>query len=809
MKNSWFFQSQTKRCAAGSLLALLMIFAPSAFAQKNNPVPFIDDPVVPAVVTPGGAGFTLTINGAGFVSGSIVLWNGSPRATTFVTDAQLTAAIPPPDISTVTTASVKVSNPAPGGGFSNVESLAVTVPIQALGFAILPQTLSFYQVGQPIVGDFNGDGKLDIAFTEIPSIYGPFSVCISLGNGDGTFQSPSCTVPPPQAGDSSQNPGSPVIGDFNGDGNLDLAVPNVGDGFDAVSIFLGNGDGTLQAPILIPAGGSPYSIATGDFNKDGRMDLAVVYRNNTFGILLGNGDGSFQAPVIVTVPIPPGITLGFGAITTGDFNLDGNLDLVLANLSSLSNDIYFVAGNGDGTFGAPQMVTQLSEYPTNDPGSLPAADLNGDGKLDLVRMTISQETSLISVTVLLGNGDGTFQAPVQYGLIPASPGITFSAPILADLNGGGKLDIVFSHSAVGVNANGANGIWVLSGNGDGTFQAPTIVPYPGGAGNPMEVAASDFKGDGTTDLVAMGQDVEGPNTFMVSYREGSFPAAIVNPSIVSFSPQVINTTSGSQVVTLTNAGTATLNLSGISISGANSQDFAQTNTCSGTLLISASCQINVTFTPSAAATRAAALTISDSASGSPQTVALIGAGQDFLLSATPPTTVTVSAGQTANYTVAVTPENGFSQTVALTCSGGPALSTCVVSPSSVLLNGIASSSVTVKITTAEPSNGTLTNFRFGSPDTKNRPVAIAGLFLVIMFAVLLFWRPSERFSRTRVVSTVFLLAAVMFMSSCIGLITKTNESPATPTGNYTITVSAVSTASTNLKHDVNLTLVVQ
>jgi hypothetical protein len=806
MNDSWFCQLQTKRRAAGSLLALSMIFVPSVFAQNNNPVPFIDSPVVPAVVTPGGTGFTLTVNGAGFVSGASVLWNGNPRPTAFVSDAQLTAAIPASDISVPTTASVKVSNPSPGGGPSNVEYLAVTAPASGQNFASDPQALSFYQVGQPIVGDFNGDGKPDVAFSELPSIYAPFSVCISLGNGDGTFRSPSCAVPPAQAGGSSENPGSVVTGDFNGDGKLDIAVPNVGDGFNAVSIFLGNGDGTLQAPMLTPAGNTPYSIVTGDFNKDGRMDLAVVYRDNKFGILLGNGDGTFQAPVIVTVPIPTGITLAFGAITTGDFNLDGNLDLVLANLSSLSNDIYFVAGNGDGSFGVPQMVTQLSEYPTNDPGSLPAADLNGDGKLDLVRITISQSTFLISASVLLGNGDGTFQAPVDYGLFPASPGITFSAPILTDLNGDGKLDIVFSHSAVGVSANGPNGLWVLLGNGDGTFQAPTVVPYPGGAGIPVQVAAADLDGNGTTDLVAIGQNVQGPDTFLVSYLQGSFSAAIANPTIVSFSPQAIDTASGSQAVTLSNEGAATLTLSGISISGANSQDFSQTNACSGMLVTGASCQINVTFKPSAGGTRTAELTISDNASGSPQTVELTGAGQDFSLSATPPTTATVSAGQTANYTLAITPEYGFSQTVALTCSGAPALSTCVISPSSVTLNGTASTSVTVQIMTTAPKNKALTNFRFGSADAKNRPLAIAALFLVIMLAVPLFWRPNDRFLRAHAVFAICVFAAVMFLSSCAG----STVNSGTPAGSYTITISStVATGNVTVNHDANFTLVVQ
>ena len=812
MNNSLFFSLQTKRFAAAALLSLLLILVPSALAQKNNPIPWIDSPVVPAVVAPGGPGFTLTIRGAGFVSGAVVLWNGSPRATTFVSGANLTAAIPASDISNVTTASIKVSNPAPGGGVSNVVSLAVTTPAQALTFDILRQNLSFYQIGQPIVGDFNGDGKPDIAYTEVPSSSGPLSVCISLGNGNGTFQSPSCSVPPSQAAGSPGNPGSAVIGDFNGDGKLDLAVPDVGDGTNAVSVFLGNGDGTLQPPILIPAGGSPFSVATGDFNKDGKMDLAVVYNDDTFGILLGNGDGTFQAPIIIVVPIPPGITLGFGAITTGDFNHDGNLDLVLANLSTLSNDIYFIPGNGDGTFGAPQLVQQTSEYRSNDSGSLPAADLNGDGKLDLVRITVSLKTFFISVSVFLGNGDGTFQSPIENGLVFASPGITFSVPILADVNGDGKLDLVFSHSAIGVSANGANGIWVLLGNGDGTFQAPTIVPYPAGAGVPVEIAAADLDGDGTTDMVAIGQDVQGgpPYTFMLSYRQGFFPVASATPSIVSFAPQVINTTSGAQAIPLINNGTAALNLAGISISGANPQDFAQNNTCPATLLVSAGCQINVTFTPTSGGTRAGTLTISDGASGSTQTVALSGVGQDFSLSATPPTTVTVSGGQTATYALVVAPGNGFNQTVALTCSGAPAPSTCLVSPSSVPLNGTSSMPVTVIITTTAQSKSALTNFRFGSSDSKNGPFAITGLLLAIVFAVPLFWRPRDRFPRTHTVAAVCLLATVMFMSSCFGLTSKGTVSSSTPTGNYTITVTGTFKApSGTLTHDAKLTLVVQ
>ena len=328
----------------------------------------------------------------------------------------------------------------------------------------------------------------------------------------------------------------------------------------------------------------------------------------------------------------------------------------------------------------------------------------------------------------------------------------------------------------------------------------------------MEVAASDFSGNGTVDLAAMGQDLQGPSTFLVSYREGSLPAAVVSPSIVSFSPQAIAATSGPLAVTLTNAGSATLTISGIAISGANSQDFAQTNTCSGTLLMNASCQINVTFTPSAAGTRSAVLSISDSATGSPQTVVLTGAGQDFSLTAAPPTMATVSAGQTANYSLTLTPDAGFNQTVALTCSGAPASSTCVVSPNTVPLNGTGATPISVKITTASPSQAALTRFRLESPNPNNRLLAPTALFLMILFALSLFDRSSKRFSRIHAVSVACLFAVVMLMSSCIGILTKPNASVAsgTPTGNYPITVSAtVTVANVTVKHDANLTLVVQ
>src|SRR5439155_14204937 len=132
---------------------------------EPNPVPLISQPLVPDAVAPGGAGFTLTVNGTGFVSGSVVNWNGSARATTFVSNSQLTVSILVSDIAIASTASVTVVNPSPGGGTSNVEFF----PITLASSSILLSKSDYATAAGPAgvaVGDFNGDGKLDLAVTD-------------------------------------------------------------------------------------------------------------------------------------------------------------------------------------------------------------------------------------------------------------------------------------------------------------------------------------------------------------------------------------------------------------------------------------------------------------------------------------------------------------------------------------------------------------------------------------------------------------------------------------------------------------------
>lgn len=587
-------KSIARKCLAGLMLLAALAVTVRLAAQQQpegstsvdtgtaNPVPLINQPLVPDAARPGGVGFQLTVNGTGFVSGSVVNWNGSARATTFVSNSKLTASILASDIATARTASVTVVSPGPGGGRSNVGYVVIHVPNTI--FSVTSSFLAGNEAPErPVLADVNGDGKLDLIGEASNAI------TVRLGNGDGTFQPeiqyPACGT-------------SPIVADFNGDGKLDIAVhcPNF------VSVYLGNGDGTFQAPIDSPLTRalSGFQIAAADLNGDGKLDLVIGYQDpntSSVSVLLGNGDGTFQAQVDYPAGFEP------GAIAIADLNRDGKLDIVTANFGQFSgNTVSVLLGNGDGTFQPPV------QYPTSQgPLSVIAADFNGDGILDLAVDSSCGSGSRCGypgeISILLGNGDGTFQPHVDY------PADAFPYTVTAgDLTANGVLDLAVTDLDY-------SELSILLGNGNGTFGSATTFHTSNRA---VGVALGDLNGDGALDVV-VGTD----SGFTIFLQNGT---VALSPPSVNFGIQLLGFHSLPRSVMLINTGTGTLTISGIAITGSDPADFSETNNCGASLPPGGHCTFGITFTPAQLGPRTAALTITDNAPGSPQSVPLNGFG---------------------------------------------------------------------------------------------------------------------------------------------------------------------------------------
>ncbi len=332
-----------------------------------------------------------------------------------------------------------------GSGSAAVARSILSVPQS--GFAA-PQsyTTAAYPEGS-VSGDFNGDGKPDLAVANGSGIE------VLLGNGDGTFQA---------AIHVSGASGVLAAGDFNGDGKLDLVFTSSILG--AVQVMLGNGDGTFQPAVGYGAGTMGISITVGDVNGDGITDL-VVTETGRVDVLIGNGDGTFYPAVQHDLTLS-GLASG---IAIGDFNRDGIADLAVSVYSSY---VQVLLGNGDGTFEAGV------NYGGGGNGVPVVADFNGDGFLDIASAS----------GVILGTGTGTFGSLIAY---PASLN---GQPAVGDFNGDGKPDLAIATTST---QGASTGFSLLFGNGDGTFAAP--VAY---SGTYAHLVAVDFNGDGRADLAA-------------------------------------------------------------------------------------------------------------------------------------------------------------------------------------------------------------------------------------------------------------------------------------------------------------------
>lgn len=596
----------SRRFANGLTLALtaVIVLSLGVSALAQSAVPYLYGPLSPGQKAPGSGTFTLTVYGTGFASGAVVNWNGKPLTTTFVTAEKLTASVPTANLTTAGTAVVTVANGT--GVVSNPQYFQVVKNNYTVAWSKLDYATD--PTPQDVTTtDFNGDGNLDLAVATANN-----SISILLGNGTGSFPTHTQYGVP-------GNPVAIVHGDFNGDGKQDVATADQRGS--NVSVLLGNGDGTLQTHQEFATGSKPAAIATADLNGDGKLDIVTANSSsNNVSVLLGNGDGTFQAHRDFSVGNGP------AAMAIGDFNGDGKLDLAVVN--STDATVSILLGNGDGTF---QVAVPYGT--AIGPNSIVVGNFTSADTLD-----VAVGTSNKLVSILLGNGNGTLQNHKDYTI-----GANSVAIAAGDFASNGKLSLVTA------NYND-NTVSVLVGNGDGTFKGQSIFVTPSG---PAAVAVGDFNNNGKLDIA-----VADFTANVVTVQTDS--TLVLSPTINSFGTQTSGFASGIKTIQLKNQGTTAYTMGTLSNPpvGSYGADFTQTNNCpaSGqTLAAGAACTYNNTFTPTASE-KANAQDLLTSADGSVIGWQMTGTGNIPIMltprTQTFPTTLlgTKSAGKTNTFT---------------------------------------------------------------------------------------------------------------------------------------------------------------
>lgn len=682
------------------------------------------------------------------------------------------------------------------------------------------------------VGDFNGDGKLDLVLGVSTGGTSPSSVQVMLGNGDGTFQTGISSTSGPTI------PFKMAVGDVNGDGKLDLVLT---DGSTQTVTLLGNGDGTFQAPGT-PLGASGGVLTLLDLNRDGKLDL-IIEDISFVEIFLGKGDGTFALKHTYFAEQFSGGTW----LATADFNGDGVPDIAVDNK--------VLIGNGDGSFqdnpasqvgpiglalvadfngdGVPDIagvytnvkillndgagVFSLAHtYTLPEPASsLATGDLNGDGKPDLAFLI--GNSCAQSVTVMLGNGDGSFGSPVTS---PTGTGNQcLSGPIvIADFNGDHKLDAALLDPT-------SSNLLVLPGNGDGTF-ASAIATFAGQ--NPNSFVVGDFNNDGIIDMADTSAAGLG---ILLGIGDGTFrPANFPNSAITRiFAAGDLNGDGNLDLITGTNNGLQVLLGNGdgtftalplgtnpfggpVAVADVNGDGKLDLVTGGGVNValgngdgtfgnvipvfpgysfnrflpsVGGQFVLAADFNGDKRIDVVADISPGQAPPGTPTggLITVLNVSQpptpDFLIAAKPLSPPTVAPGNSGSSTVTLTPINGFSGAVTLSCTGLPSGASCSFSPSS--LNGSGTSTLAISTASSMPV-GSYPVVVTGSSASLTHSVAVTLTLAISSGATTITLAP-----RT-----------VVFASQAMGVTSSAQVVELSNTGAAPLTISGISTIGANI-----------